>query len=364
MSKLILFAGQSLAAEMFTMSSGTATPHADTHMWNGSGWVAPTGDGAITYANCLREALQEPIYLVNAAVGNTALISTWGGDYWSNPTGTLVSNAIARTQAALGSVTGLCLDRIEWWQGQQESYTLGGPANMFDVYTVALQALLTTLRTALGNGFRFCIWPVGKVHVGSTGPIIRAQMTLANGGAALGIEPGPASYDRGYRDGVHLGSAAEYMWMGIRGARNALSYFMAKANAAAGAPHYGAGPVIESLLRHPSGTLQTMFLCPRVKNGFCLIPGSQWPLSDTTWINGFTACWASGDHAIAPLTGAQLMGGWMKLYNNWTFTFPMWVSYQGERDCSVANVVYDTNQQWGDQGQPMLPLALGALTSG
>ena len=362
MAKLILFAGQSLAVEMFTYSSGTQTPHADTHMWNGSGWVAPTGDGAITYANSLRSALQEHIYLVNAAVGGSALLN-YGGDYWSNPTGAMVCNAIAQVHAARASVSGLQLDRVEWWQGQHEGYTGGCSAGN---YYYALLTLISTLRTALGTDFRFCIWPVGKVHTGSTAPIILAQMWVANASSAAqnGIEPGPASYDRGYRDGVHLGSAAEYLWMGIRGARNALSYFVAKANAADTIPHYGAGPAIESLSRHPNGQHQVMFAQVRVKNGFNIVPNTQacWTTNDTTWTTGWAAAWAGGS-ANPPITGAQIMGGWIKLHSSWLLNNPVWVSYQGERTADASSSIYDTNMQWGDQGQPMLPHALESMTS-
>jgi hypothetical protein len=366
MAKCILFAGQSLAVEMFTYSSGTQTPHADTHMWNGSGWVAPTGDGAITYANGLRSALQEHIYLVNAAVGNTPLTnygSSSNTDYWACPTGSLVCNAISQTQAALGSVSGLSLDRIEWWHGQHESYTQGW-GDMYGAYLGYLNSLISTLRAALGNDFRFCIWPVGKVHTGSTAPVIRAQMAIANASSASqnNIEPGPASYDRGYRDGVHLANAAEYLWMGIRGARNAMSYFVAKANAADTIPHYGSGPVIESLMRHPNGQSTVMFAKPRVKNGFCLIPGAQWPTNDTTWTTGWAAAWAGGS-ANPPITGAQIMGGWIKLHSSWLLNNAVWVSYQGERTADASSSIYDTNMQWGDQGQPMLPHALESMAS-
>jgi hypothetical protein len=373
MAKCILLDGQSLMVEFCTMSSGTLTPHPDTHMWNGSGWSAPVGDGAITYANCLREALQEPIYLVNAAVGNTFLIGGYGGDYWANPTGALTGNAIALTQAALASVPGLTLDREEWWQGQNESYTLNGPSPdvMYAAYTNGLQAMLAMKRAALGNDFRFCIWPIGRVHQGATAPVVRAQMGMATASNApsLGIEPGPASYDRSYRDNVHLNGAGEYRQMGIRAARNAKSYFDAKA---AGThltmPHDGAGPVIESLLRDTGGQSFTMFMRPRVKTGFGLLPTNVWPNSETTYLNGIIAAWSTG-YPLS-INCAQLVGAWVKVYASFWFNYPVWMSYQAEQArtspdaCSADNVVYDTNTQWDFRGQPMLPLALGALTSG
>jgi len=363
MAKAILCIGQSLMERMFSVSSGTCTPHADTHMWDGSGWVAPTGDGAITYANCLRTALQEHIYLIPAAVGNTPLLPYTGMTCWSNAAGSLVCNAIAQTQAALGSVSGLCLDRVEWWQGQHECYT-GGYSNMYGDYLAGLGTLLATLRSALGTDFRFCIWPVNRVHTGTIANVLRAQMEMANapGAPALGIEPGPSSYDRGYSDGVHLGSGAEYLWMGIRGARNACSYFDAKAHAADTIPHYGAGPVIESLLRHPNGTTPVLFAIIRAKNGFSLLPTNPWGSSDLE-MNAFQAAWASGSHSGLPLTGSQLMGNYVRMPCSWNISYPAWVSYWGEYNCSAANVVYDTNAQFGGAGQPLLALPLGALTS-
>ncbi len=366
MAKLIRFDGQSLGEKMFGISSGTLTPHADTHMWNPatSAWVAPTGDGAITYANCLREALQEPIYLINACVGGSALLPYGSNDCWSNSSGSLFCDAISQTQAALGNVSGLCLDRVEAVRGQTESYT-GGYSNMVGAYYDAEVSCLSAQRSILGNGFRYCIWPVGKVHVGSTANVLMAQGWLATDGHASerGIEPGPAMYDRAYAsDNLHLGSAAEYMWMGIRAARNAYSYFIAKANAADSIPHHGSGPVIESLARHPNGTTPVMFAVIRVKNGYGLLPTNPWSSSDLD-INGFQAAWASGSHSALPLTGSQLMGTYVRLPCSWSISYPAWVSYQGERDCSPANIVYDTNQQFGGQGQPMLPLALGSMTS-
>ncbi len=357
MAKCALFVGQSLGERMFSSSSGTCTPHADTHMWNGSGWVAPTGDGAITYANCLRAVLQEHIYLINACIGGSALLPYGSNDYWSCPTGAMVCNAISQTQAALASVCDLCLDRVEAVRGQTESYT-GGYSNMPAAYYDGEVAALAALRCALGNDFRYCIWPVGKVHVGTTANVIKAQMWLATDSGAIsrGMEPGPAMYDRALAsDNLHLGSPAEYLWMGIRAARNAYSYFVAKANAADTIPHYGAGPVITSLTRHPNNSTYTMFVNIAVKNGFCLVPTNQWPYGDTTWLTAFGA--------NAPLVGSQLMGGKVKLYSSVALSGPITVSYQGERDCSSANVVYDTNQQWGDQGQPMLPLAFGSMAS-
>jgi hypothetical protein len=225
--------------------------------------------------------------------------------------------------------------------------------------------MLAALRSALGNDFRLCVWPTGKVSTGSTAPILQGWgwFVFDPAASALGIEPGPASYDRSYADNVHLASAAEYLWMGIRGARNAMSYFVAKANAADTIPHYGAGPVIETLIRHPGGTSQVMFAAVRAKDGYVIQPSNPWINGDTNWLNGFAAAWGIGDHAAVPLTGAQLSGGWIKLYTSWTFTYPMWVSYQGDQTFGTTNVVYDTNMQWGDQGQPMLPLALGGLTS-
>ena len=64
-----------------------------------------------------------------------------------------------------------------------------------------------------------------------------------------------------------------------------------------------------------------------------------------------------------PIAGAQYAGGWLKLFSSWTFANPTWVSYQGDRTADASVAVYDTNAQWADRGQPMLPLALGALTA-
>lgn len=372
MAKLILCVGQSLMDRMFTVSSGTLTPHADTHMWNGTTWTAPTGDGAITYCNLLRMALGQPIYVVNACVGNTPLTNygdIYNTAFWACAAGSLMMNAIAQTLAAKASVSGLELDRVEWWHGQYECYT-GGWYDMFTAYRNALALLNTGLRAGLGTDYSFSVWPLGRCSTGTTIPIVSAQMDFATNAAAvgLGIEPGPGSYDRGYIDNVHLYNAAEYMWMGIRGARNAKSYFDAKA---AGThrtkPHDGAGPIIESLVRHPAGNLKCMFAVIRSKSG--LLTTNAWN-DETTWLNGFRVRWMGGDYSAVPVTGTQLVGSWAKLCSTWDFLAPSTVSYMAETSqssadpCGTTNVVYDTNTLGGSPGQPMLPLALGSLTSG
>jgi hypothetical protein len=368
MAKCILFTGQSLGKAMCLLSSSTLTAHADTHMWNGSGWSAPVGDGAIMYANCLREALQEHIYLINACVDGSPLLPYGSIDYWSDPTGPLVCDAIAQTQAALASVSGLELDRIEWWQGQTEGLA-GGYSNMGASYYAGLETLLETLRTGLGEDFRLAIWPVGKVGYGTTGDVLRAQLVFSTGtsACALGVEPGPASYDRAYATGsplepTHLLNAGEYACMGIRGARNAMSYFVAKANAADTIPHYGAGPQIVGLLRNAGARIALARI--DTKPGFRLSARTPWSVGNVVGVTGCGISWGVGDHASLTVEGAEIAGGYLRVQSDTTLIHPVWISYQGERNCDAQSSIYDDNDRWiGGYGQPMLPHVLGMSVS-
>jgi hypothetical protein len=369
MAKCILFTGQSLGKAMCLLSSSTLTAHADTHMWNGSGWSAPVGDGAIMYANCLREALQEHIYLINACVDGSPLLPYGSIDYWSDPTGPLVCDAIAQTQAALASVSGLELDRIEWWQGQTEGLA-GGYSNMGASYYAGLETLLETLRTGLGEDFRLAIWPVGKVGYGTTGDVLRAQLVFSTGtsACALGVEPGPASYDRAYATGsplepTHLLNAGEYACMGIRGARNAMSYFVAKANNALTIPHHGAGPQITEIIRHPA--LNRMLVVPTVKAGFRILARNIWEDVDPNTVTGFRLSWGVGTWDALNVTGAQVCGGYIRVFSDGVLQHPVSIGYQDNPPtCDSQFAVYDSHDRWiGGYGQPMLPHALGMSVS-
>lgn len=361
MAKCSLIIGQSLANAMCNLSSGSLTPHPDTHIWNGSSWSAPVGDGAILYANCLREALQEHIYLVNAAVDGMPMMPSLSGMFggcWGDANGWVVANAISRTQAALATVPGLALDRVEFWQGQSDA--MYGAGDLFNGYLSPLGVLDSTLRAAFGSGFRFCVWPLGKVGLGNSQQVIRAQIvfSMTNNPSGRGVEPGPASYDRAYASGsnepTHLLNAVEYGCMGIRGARNALSYFVAKANNAASIPHHGAGPMISSLIRHPAKN--RMLAVVDVKPGFRLLARNIWDDVDPNMVTGFGLAWGTGDHAPLAVTGAQVCGGYVRVFSDTTLVHPVWLGYQQHQGCDAQFAVYDNNDQWiGGYGQPMLP---------
>lgn len=351
--KVVLFIGQSLGVEFFSLAQTPgAVPVADTHMWNGSAWVAPTGDGAITYCNDLKSVANEPIYVINACVGGTPLLPLSGSPYWLDTSaGSLVNNAIAHTQAALATLpSGTILDRIECWHGQTDSTSQAYP-DLYTAFKNGLYALLGLLRTGLGNDFRFCVWPVGKVNAGSIMEVVRAQMVFSED-VASGVEPGPASYDMSYRDSLHL-VAASYAAMGMRAARNAWSYFVAKANAAAGTPHYGSGPRVTAVCRLGS-TLNVFMLGITAKNGFCLSPGNAW--SGQVTMSGFGGWWANSLDSIA-ITEAKLVGGRIRLETGSTIiNGSVRGGYWWERGCSADAPVYDSYDLfYPGWGQPLLP---------
>lgn len=364
-SHIYVVGGQSLALYLCTVTNYIQSPHADTHMWNGSAYVAPVGDGVIAFANMIRTFTQDHVYIVPVAVGGSSILY-YGGACWGDTgTGCMFDTACATIQAAMNAVNDPVLESIDWWGGQTEGYSAnGGYPDVFNSFMTAQNTLISRFRTAFGTDFRFRIWPVCRVHVNDFTQVCRAQMSIAlhPNAAQNGIEPGPASYDLGYYDDVHLYGASENMHMGIRWARCVKSYLVAKANNALTVPHNGWGPYIDRIDRHPNGTTQVFLARIVTKNGFGLIPKNAWSNNDTNWVSGVSAAWTGGATSV-PVNSACIAGGYLKVFTNWNLNNPLWIGYMQSRLDNRDTGVYDDNFDGGGWGQPMLPSVMGHLVS-
>lgn len=357
--KTVLWIGQSLPYEMANLTDGSCpTPHADTRMWNGSTWVAPTGNGMVTYCNWLRQLMNEPVYVITHCVGGMALLqndqNTTGYMLDTSP-GSALNTAIAMTQAALATLpSGTILDRVEWWQGQQDCFALGY-TDMYTSYYNGLTSLLGLLVSALGTDFQFCVWPVGRLPSGQSQQVVRAQMAFS----ALcpdGIEPGPSSHDLPTADGTHL-TAASYAEMGRRGALNAYSFFTAKADGALGTPHYGAGPQIVSIQRAGYAVMVDFEMC----RGAYLTPQNPWAYpgsysqSDVNLTTNWGLWWANFSSQLNLIDG-RVVGGAVRLLCDTNLTAAVRAGHAWEQDCSGIDV-YD------NRGLVCLPLTPDSLSS-
>jgi hypothetical protein len=346
MSKLILFTGQSNGSGLFIWAT-TEVPHPDTYMWNGTAMVPPTGAGAIAYCNLLRALLNEPIYVVNACVSGLPLI---GPNSWTS--GPYAANAIAATQAAMAVVPGcMGVDRVEFI-GCNSDCIWPAEVDMYGGTLTGLAALLGELRAGLGDDFRFCVWPVGNVSGGTAmTQVVRAQVVWSTNTAsfALGVEIGPASYDRNYSDGNHWADGPQHAAMGRRGAANAASYFVAKANNALSVPHYGAGPQIVGLRRAPlsGGAANRLMVDIAIKHGFSLQTAN--PLvSASNAVSGFTMYWGVGSKAQLVLQGVYAVGGLIAVDADQGLGWACAVGYYHTYGLGVAAPFYDT------RGQPLV----------
>lgn len=291
----VLLAGQSLAYYMANLADSCCeVPHADTHMWSvaAGAFITPTGNGLTAYLNRLRALTGGPVYAIVYAPGGTALLplDDSGNGHWL---GSIDAACIAVAQTALATVSGLQLNRIEWWQGQQDCFALGY-SDMYNSYKNGLGSLLATFRTGLGNGFRFCIWPVGRLPTGQSQQVVRAQMVFST--TTAGVEPGPSSHDLLLLDGTHLQPQASAE-MGRRGAENAYSSLNSPTEL-----HGGAGPRIVQLSR--SGN--NLFVDVALRNGAFLRPTAlttNWVLFEASTFASSALCAGTAYGKTITLTG-------------------------------------------------------------
>lgn len=357
--KTVLWIGQSLPEAMTSLTDGACpSPHADTHLWNGSTWVAPTGDGMVTYCNTLRQLTNEPIYIITHCVGGSALLplnQLTTGNWLDTTPGSNLCTAIAMTQAALATLSGCTgLDRVEWWQGQQDCF-VQNYADMYSSYYNGLVSLLGLLVAALGTDFQFCVWPVGRLPSGQSQQVVRAQM-LFSALCPNGIEPGSSSHDLPTADGTHL-TAASYAEMGRRGAWNAYSYFTAKAAGTLDTPHHGAGPLITGIQR---AGYQVVVNFGVAQNCY-LTPGNPWAYpgvyaqTDVNLTTNWGLWWSNFSSQLSLIDG-RIVGGAVRLLCNTQLTSPVRVGHAWMQACAGIDV-YDS------VGRVCLPLTPDALAS-
>lgn len=259
----VLFAGQSLAYYMANASDSCCeAPHSDTHMWGpGGAFITPTGNGLVAYCNRLRALSGQPVYAMMYAIGGSALLplNNGGTGYWL---GSIDGACVTDVNSMLATVPGLTLNRIEWWQGQQDCFAQGY-SDPYSSYLNGLGSLLANFRAGFGSGFRFCVWPVGRLPSGQSQQIVRAQMVFAT--TTAGVEPGPSSHDLPLADSPHLTPQANAE-MGRRGAENAWCSMNSNTEL-----HGGAGPRIIQLTR--SGNYLSAEVA--LRQGAWLLPTSE-----------------------------------------------------------------------------------------
>lgn len=347
--KCVLFIGQSLGATMFAVNYHNPTPLAGTFMWTASGWAAPTGDGAREYANRIKAATGEDVYLINACVNGLPLLPVSGGASWTTTgAGSAAATAIAATQAALASVSGLDLDRVEFMGCQSDAMALAYP-DMYASITAGLTTLLGLLRAGLGNGFRLAVWPVGKVASGSICHLNRAISVWSNQ-PVMGVEHGPASHDFAYSDGTHW-QDSQYLLGGIRGSVNANSYFAAKAAGTHNVNHFGAGPKVSKIVR-----LNNMALVyVDTKPGTWIQARNPW--SDSSDVTNLKLFWGINACDELGVVYCRMDGGLIRIASPTVLSYSVSIGHAQERDWGGLDV-YDSN------GQVLLPLTQGKVAGG
>lgn len=114
--------GQSNAAQYSLYTDLTALTGVTT--WNGSAFVAATGNGEVALGNALVGRFGTPIRMVNAAVSGSALVVGKGdflslNDWWAQD----VANGFYDDfkTACTAAFGGLTLDAVVWIQGENET---------------------------------------------------------------------------------------------------------------------------------------------------------------------------------------------------------------------------------------------------
>lgn len=323
----ILVAGQSNGNGLFQWAA-TETPHPDTHMWNGSALVAPTGAGSIAYCNYMRAALNEPIYVVNACVDGMPLLGGWN----LSGAGSAVANAIAKAQAAMVAIPGCAgVDRIEFI-GCNSDCIWPAQSDMYNGILNGLAALRGNLCAGLGDDFTLCIWPVGSASAGSMAQVVRAQIVYAT--TTPGVEVGPGSYERLFGDGNHWLNAVQAAEMGRRGGVNAVSSLQGKAASLTG--HLGAGPRIVSI--HRNGNAPRVLVTLATDAG--LKTNNPWGTT-SNWVSGFGLWWREGSMAQLNVIDVRLLGTQIAIDVDRTLDWTVGVGNQWERGIPIGYSLYD-----------------------
>jgi Ca2+-binding RTX toxin-like protein len=137
----VLVIGQSNASN-WSHDLSFSPAHANTFVWTGDNWGRAQGEGAVAFTATLTESTGEPVRVVNAAVGGSALLPV-GGDAWlstgaSSPYGKMLSAVAA---------SGLKPAAIVWIQGEDDA---GAGVSTAD-YLHGLETLFGRLSAKFGN---------------------------------------------------------------------------------------------------------------------------------------------------------------------------------------------------------------------
>ncbi len=209
----IALLGQSLIQAWTTATDAPPAPDPQTALWNGSDWAPVTGNGAIWFANCLRQLLQSPIKIYQAAVGGSALCPISANpdpnQHW------LTGDTGRPYRLFLEQIwtSNVVPDFIIWNQGQQDYWQ-----TPYWDYLSAIGQLQTNILSACGKTpetLPIMVMPSGP-HVLTThmAEVRRAQLDILR---YPGFKPGPSQDDLATVDGTHL-DAAGYAEMGRRAA--------------------------------------------------------------------------------------------------------------------------------------------------
>jgi len=355
----IAFVGQSLCAEMFSVSSSPPTPLSGTSMWaNGStSWTAVTGNGAIQYANRIKTATGATnVRLYNACFGGSALLSadaSPAANYWLNT----ASGAPLDLFYTMVSNSGVVPDLIEYNQGQQD-YMSSLP-NLLGDYEAGLGSLRSMILSHFGKTaaqLPWQQWVTGKAAYGQAGStyVNAAQIRYGLSGAA-GVALGPSYYDLTYVDGTHL-NAASYQTNGDRGAVGALRLL-----GATGFTRPGSGPSITSAIRSSNLVLLGTNAASILGHRAPLYPKS--PFNNTTNISGFTV-WNSSYSSTIAVNAAQTIGDMVLLTLASDPGAGAHVGYQWDNAYNASNPIYDDNDPFSTGfGLPLTPLTIQVSTN-
>lgn len=353
--RVIAFAGQSLAAAMFTEMSGVIgappAPLAGTFMWNQGllSWVPVNGAGAIEYANMIKATTGDDVYLINGAIGGSSLLQVAcdpgsPDNCWSNTQPDSPYSWLMGQVASCGKIP----TRIEWDQGQQEyGYEAANPGfDMYNSYRAALVTLYSRIELVWGNSPQFCISPSGKSLTGYSQQVLRAQIDSA--AAYYGFRLGPAYYDQYPTqsvDGTHL-TGQGYRVKGDRMARNYLGQTIP-----GGWQNSGPGPQITSAWK--SGT--TIAMATNSNTGLVTFNWVSTLTGFCVWDRNFTRTYA--------IQQAYLSSGliFLSLYENPGAALVN-IGYQFDNLQDGSAPVFDQQQAFLGWGSPLIPLATPLLT--
>ncbi len=328
----IAMLGQSVMSNMWLLSSSPPTPNPNTYMWNGAAWVAPTGNGLITFANKVQSVSGQDVRILPYAVGGSGLTGdandgTHG--WWLDPS---AGGIYGQFITALALSGGAC-DMVLWDQGQNDSQMVG-----YTEYISALATLKTRIDAQLGVSVPFVAAVTGnyKANGINIGDIRQAQLTWG------GSIAGPAYYDLPTEpSGVHP-TAISNQSLGLRWARSALNVMGLDT-------HTAQGPKIANASR--SGLNVTVNVTLNGGTGL-------WPGNPATSLSGFEIS-DDGFYTTIPITSAAIIAPNTTQILLALGTTPRGICqlrYLWGQYADASNCVFSNTNPYGDiYGLPMIP---------